>query len=756
MLYNTLLMGTSELFEKKFAILKEISAAMVITDNITAIANLMLDLAISYTNAEKGSLMLTREHNELYILAARGIDSSLARTYRIKIGEGIAGTVAKNRRPVLVEDIGTDKRFQGQKRDRYKTKSFISCPIISKNKLLGVFNINDKMNGAIFSEDELSLLQSIANQAAVVLENAFLMNQLRTKAAELEEINRKLVESDVTRTEFITRVSHELRTPMNSIKGSIYYLQQNAKQSGKEQREFFDIISNETDTLIATVENLLDFLRLEDETRVFKKSIINLVGLLNEIVNQKFLRSTLARKNIKLDITFSDYKSDIVGDKIRVIQFFINLIEGISYYLEKGDGIKIEVKEDEFVRVNLTLPRRLPEAAQPFLFDASNVFFPDSPPEKLKLYLARKVAEAHRWNLSAENVDHSFVISLAIPKNSEQKREAFVTEATELFLDFISELLGLNICSVMLSDELTHELTIKSSRGLNDEVINRTRVKIGDSIAGWVALEGKPLLIEDINNDPRFGRNSIPQYNTKSLLSLPLKMGDRVIGVLNLNNKKNAEPFAVRDLHIASMVTERFSHFIEKLYAGEYREGEYKQFIASFESLLNAEKKYHKKDSLCPELMIRIMDRLGAGEEEKRLSLYVSVVYDLGLMLIDEDTLKKKKLLSSEVNSIKVHPTTSVSLLNHFEFSDDVKGAILHHHERYDGTGYPDGLKGEGIPFLARVLSVVDAFCAMITEKPYRKAFTKEAALEEIKKGTGSIHDPVIVDALENVLRKTD
>lgn len=418
MLYNVLLMETSTLFEKKFSILKEISAAMVVTDNITAVANLMLDLAISYTNAEKGSLMLTNEFDELYILAARGIDDNLARTYRTRIGEGIAGTVAKNRRPVLVKDIGTDKRFQGQKRDRYKTKSFISCPIISKNKLFGVVNINDKINGAIFYEDELSLLQSIANQAAVVLENAFLMNQLRTKAVELEEINRKLVESDVTKTEFITRVSHELRTPLNSIKGSIYYLQKNAKQSGKEQREFFDIISNETDTLIATSENLLDFLRLEDETRVFKKSIINLAGLLNEIVNQKFLRSTLARKHIKLDITFSDLKSDIVGDKIRVVQFFINLIEGISYYLEKGDGIKIEVKEDEFVRVNLTLPRRLPETAQPFLFDVSNVFFPDSPQEKLKLYLARKVAEGHRWNLSAENVDDSFVISLAIPKNS--------------------------------------------------------------------------------------------------------------------------------------------------------------------------------------------------------------------------------------------------------------------------------------------------------------------------------------------------
>ncbi|HAM49721.1 MAG TPA: histidine kinase, partial [Nitrospiraceae bacterium] len=236
----------------------------------------------------------------------------------------------------------------------------------------------------------------------------------------------------------------------------------------------------------------------------------------------------------------------------------------------------------------------------------------------------------------------------------------------EMFVDLLSELMDLDICSVMLADELVNELTIKSSRGLDDEVVKRTRIKIGDSISGWVALEGKPLLIENIESDPRFRRNSISQYNTKSLISMPLIINDKVIGVLNLNNKKTGEPFTDRDLCIASMVSERFLSFVKNLHSGEYREDEYKQYIASLDSLLSAEKKYRKKDSFHATLMIKIMDRIGATEEDKRNAVYVSMLYDLGLALLDDAVFEKKKLQPSEINSIKVHPYTGVTLLDHF------------------------------------------------------------------------------------------
>lgn len=753
MLYNSLLMGTSDLFEKKFSILKEISDAMVITDNITVIANLMLDLAISYANAEKGSLMFANDLNELYVFASRGIDGNLVGTRKIRVGEGIAGDVAKNRRHVLVTDIETDKRYQREKRDHYKTKSFISCPVLYKTKLLGVLNITDRKDGSAFTEDELVLLQTIANQAAIVIENTSLMNQLRSKAAELEEINKKLVETDVVKTEFIARVSHDLRTPLNSIKGSIYYLQESEK-SKPEQKEFYEIISKETSALIATVENLLDFLRAGEEIQFIKKSMINLTEILKEVADQKFVKIALARKNLQLEIDVEKRTPDIAGDRIRIIQLFIYLIEGVSHYLEKGDKIKITAREDKVVKVTLALPRSFPEVMQPFLFSPGPFFFSEYTEEKLKLYLAGKISEVLCWSVASEGFNNSLLITFHIPKGALYSGDVFTAAIMEFFVDFISALMDLDICSLMLGDELTGEFRITCARGLPDEVIKMTRAKFGEGITGWVAREGKPLLVENIESDPRFRRKNIPRYHTKSLLSLPLKIQDRVIGVLHLNNKKNGEPFTERDLFIASVVSERFQHLIERIYAGEYRQDEYMHAMESFEGLLTAGKKYHKKDNLFSDLVTMLMDSLGRGEEEKKSAISASVLYDLGLVLISEGTLKKKRLQSSEARTIRGHPVTGVSLLDHFEFSEEVKKGILHHHERYDGTGYPDGLKGDNIPIISRVLSVVDSYCSLIRRVPYRKMFKKEAALREIKKGAGSLYDPEIVDALERLLHE--
>jgi hypothetical protein len=743
-----------QLFEKKFLILQEISHLITATNDTNALANFLLDRAIDYTNAEKGSLMLLNERNELYILAARGFDMQFIETYRIKLGEGIAGMVAENRTPFLVEDIDRDERFKQKKRDRYKTKSFISCPLISRDKTLGVININDKKDGTPFREDEFNLLKIIADQAAIALENAFLMNQLRGKAAELEEINRKLIETDVDKTEFITRISHELRSPLNSIKGAIYYLQQSEKLKRNKQKEFYDIILTETTGLTSIVNNLLDFLRLEDEAMVIKKSLINLEGILKEVIVAKELNSILTKKNLLLKIDIHEGTFNIVGDKIRVTQLFINLIEGLSYYLDSGDTIEITVTEDDVIKVDLIASKKIPEGVLSFFFDPKYIFHAEQSDEKIKLYLAKKVAETHGWGFDAKNMNNNFLVSLIIPKSAKEKLEAAVGITMDMFVEFISELMDLNTCSLMLSNELTGELTIKSARGLSDEIVKQTRIKVGDQIAGYVAVEGTPLLIEDIETASPFKRRSISRYNTKSLLSLPLKIQDKVVGVLNLNNKKNADPFTKRDLYIASVFGERISFFLEKLYSGNYKEEDINQILTSFDNLLDAVKSYHKKKSIFPDLVLRIMDRLGTDEEDKKNALYASMIYDLGLVLIHESILQKKAILPSEIQALKTHPYNTIGLLRTFEFPEDLKKAILHHHERYDGKGYPDRLKGTEIPLVSRVLSVVDSYCAMITEKPYRKALTKDEALLEIKAGSGSIYDPEVVNVFEIVFRE--
>lgn len=745
----------TQLLSKKFSILQEVCHLVTATNDVNALSNFLLERAIEYTNAEKGSLMLLNEWDELYILAARGFEMLFIETYKIKIGDGIAGVVAKNRTPVLVEDIDKDERFKKKKRDRYKTKSFISCPLISRDKVLGVININDKKDGTPFTKDEFNLLEIIADQAAIALENAFLLSQLRIKASELEEINKKLIEADVDKTEFITRISHELRSPLNSIKGAIYYLQQSEKVKKSKQKEFHDIILKETMGLTSIVDNLLDFLRLENEATTIKKSLINLEPLLKEISESKGINAVLTRKNLYLSTEIKKGIYEIVGDKIRITQLFINLIEGLSHYLESGNTIVITVKEDEFIKVDLTIPRNVPEEDLSFFFNSKYLFFTEQFDDKVKLYLAKRVAEAHGWGFEAGNTDNIFTVAITIPKSVREKLEATVSITMDMFVEFITELLDLNTCSIMLGDEITGELTIKSARGLNNEVVKQTRIKFGDQIAGMVAIEGKPLLIENIEDAPWFKRKSMVQYNTKSLLSLPLKIHEKIIGVINLNNKKTAETFTKKDLYIASVFGERISYFLDQLYSGKYKEDDIGQFLSSFDNLLFAIKRYHKKKTMFPDLVLKIMDKLGAGEEEKKKALYISMIYDLGIVLINESILKKKTLSLSEMQALQTHPYNTIGLLRSFEYSEEIKKAILHHHERYDGKGYPGGLKKTEIPLISRVLSVVDSYCAMTAERLYGKYYKREEALLEIKSGSGTIYDPEVVNAFEEVFRES-
>ncbi|HEY4001744.1 MAG TPA: sensor domain-containing diguanylate cyclase [Candidatus Xenobia bacterium] len=123
-------------------------------------------------------------------------------------------------------------------------------------------------------------------------------------------------------------------------------------------------------------------------------------------------------------------------------------------------------------------------------------------------------------------------------------------EVSRLILTKAHEILDVKTASLMLLDPETNTLRVKDALGLNPELIHEIKLNIGEEISGWVAREGKPLLIEDIEKHPEFRKVNQENYATRSLLSVPLKIKDRVIGVLNVNNKLSGEVFNSGDLKI--------------------------------------------------------------------------------------------------------------------------------------------------------------------------------------------------------------
>lgn len=508
-------------------ILKEVAGAIASTDNIDSIANLILDLALSYTKAQNGSILLSNLKNNFVVKAAKGINNEVIPTIKVKIGEEICGRIAEERKPILVKDIKTDERIRKKGNGKYKTGSFICCPIIMREKLLGVINVADKIDRTPFTEDEFDLINILACQTAFSLEYADLGAELRAKTLEMDERNKALIDADRLRSEFVAAMSHEFRTPLNSIKGAVYYLKEK-RPAEAEQKEFINIISDETNKLIDLLDGVLNFSLLEKEKPILNKKVLNFRDIVQEISASKIIKNILARKNISMKVSCPDYLPDIVGEKIRLIQAMMHLIEGLARYSISGDSIELKViGKGPAVEAELFIKgRKISETELPFLFDERSLWTEiDEIRNKLIFYLAKKTIELHKGSISIFNAPMGITVQIAFPLSVKEYRDAEINELASLFLSLTAETMSLNKCSLMLSDELTGELTIKNAIGFDEEIIRKTRVRTGDKIAGWVAVENKPLLIEDLEDFPEIGKKARcsiirnPSFVSPSLLT---------------------------------------------------------------------------------------------------------------------------------------------------------------------------------------------------------------------------------------------
>jgi len=161
----------------------------------------------------------------------------------------------------------------------------------------------------------------------------------------------------------------------------------------------------------------------------------------------------------------------------------------------------------------------------------------------------------------------------------------------------------------------------------------------------------------------------------------------------------------------------------------------------------------HRVSSICKNMG----KTLGLAEREIQELEIVGLLHDIGKIAIDENILNKPgKLTEAEWNEIKRHPEIGYRILNTVNDMSDMSIYVLHHHERWDGMGYPKGLKGEDIPFVSRIICIADAYDAMTSERSYRGALSGDVVIEELQKNSGIQFDPDLVGVfIEKVLVKT-
>jgi HD-GYP domain-containing protein (c-di-GMP phosphodiesterase class II) len=302
--------------------------------------------------------------------------------------------------------------------------------------------------------------------------------------------------------------------------------------------------------------------------------------------------------------------------------------------------------------------------------------------------------------------------------------------------------------SVMLSGD-EGSLTIQTSRGIPDDVIASTAVAPGEGIAGWVFSSGKPLLVEDLP-----GGDGTRRRGVRSAVSVPIADEDGILGVLNVGSRQFPARFT--DEHLRALET------LGRLTAVALRNASAMQSASElyFATLTALAVALETKDPYArgatgrvADTVMAIADQMRVGDVDRQALSIAALLHDIGMGMAGGPIGGTARPLSTiERGMLKAHPVVAAEVLADVPALREVVPIVYHHHEWFDGHGYVGGLAGEAIPPGSRILAVADAFVAMTSERPYRRAMAVGDALEELTSKSGTQFDPEVVAALRRAL----
>jgi HD-GYP domain-containing protein (c-di-GMP phosphodiesterase class II) len=321
-----------------------------------------------------------------------------------------------------------------------------------------------------------------------------------------------------------------------------------------------------------------------------------------------------------------------------------------------------------------------------------------------------------------------------------------------------TELLGCETSSLLLKDD-QGKLFFEVALGEKGEIVKRFQLNVGEGIAGWVAMHGEPLIVPDVKEDPRFF-NEVDQaadFVTHNIICVPLTIKEDIIGVIQGINKQEGE-FTQEDLGLFQSLADQIAIALDnaRLY-GELNE----MAMRLVEGLTEAIEMRDSYSGGHPQRVLKIcmaMSKyLPITAEEKRQLMLAAILHDIGKVGITDHILAKNgRLTVEELEIIREHPRIGAKIVGDVRQLRSIVPGIKYHHEHFDGSGYPEGLRGEGIPLIARVIAVADTYDAIVNDRAYHKGMSKSEAIAEITGKTGTHFDPQVVGVFAQALDNGD
>ncbi len=336
--------------------------------------------------------------------------------------------------------------------------------------------------------------------------------------------------------------------------------------------------------------------------------------------------------------------------------------------------------------------------------------------------------------------------------NSSRGLEAVLDEVMDSVISLMRAERGL----IFLYDE-QGELPVKAARGMDQVQLEKGNFLVSKTIVRRVSETGNPLLTTNAQEDPRFGgQKSIVEHNLRSILCVPLKLKDEIIGAIFVDSRVYSGLFEKNDLEILSAFADQAAVAIENARMFDKLQKANQELTDAYDATLKGwaltlelrDKETEGHTQRVTALTEVLAKKLGIRGRELEHIRRGSLLHDIGKMAIpDSILLKRGQLTLAERKFMELHPDFARDMLVNIEFLRPAIDIPYCHHEKWDGSGYPQNLRGEEIPFAARIFAVVDVWDALTSERPYRQPLEPEEVREYIQKESGKHFDPRVVSA---------
>jgi len=368
----------------------------------------------------------------------------------------------------------------------------------------------------------------------------------------------------------------------------------------------------------------------------------------------------------------------------------------------------------------------------------------------ISLYLSNKVSK----QASNEIEDYSSKLDNMLNLTLDIREEKYGDILLEKILGHALAITDANAGSIMLLNK--DRLVFKSVKGPESKKLLGVSIPKSEGIAGWVIQKREPLIVNDVKHDNRFNPeiDRLRGYETRSVLCVPLKLSAGIIGAIELLNK-TSNSFTQKDAEVITYFANQAAIAIDR---ANFYEDQKNFEIHLTDILLNAidssiGKRGHSKRVAKYSLLI--IHAMNMSESEKKRLYTACLLHDIGFLKISTQDIKSG-------DEYKTHSQLAYEMLQPINFYADIALIVLHHHERYDGKGYPSGLKGEDIPLESRVIAIAEAFDVMMSKDSYKCTgkiitdntkpfiFEFQDAIEELKKNAGTQFDHEFVEVFIN------